>query len=132
MNAVAAPVRDPEAGPLARETAAALREAVASYEQEEGLSTAQAAARVREDLLEREREALDCPPDRVAWSDLAGLLGRDPLAFQRRWEQIQLAAREELSSGHRASRPVEVYGSTPWQRARFLALRQELADGWQP
>jgi hypothetical protein len=126
------PVRDPEARPLAREMAAALQEAVASYQQEEGLPTAGAAARVREDLLEGEQLALECSPDRVTWSALGGLLERDPAKFLRRWAEVQGAAREELTTGHRASRPVEVHGSTPWQRARFLALRQELADGWQP
>ena len=56
----------------------------------------------------------------------------DPEKFVQRWEEIKLAAREELLTGHRACQPVEVYGSTPWTRARFLALRLELADVWQP
>jgi len=89
-------------------------------------------ARVREDLAEREERALECPPPEVSWPDLESLLERDPQKYLQRWEEIKQAAREELLSGHRACQPVEMHGSTPWQRARFLALRSELADGWQP
>jgi hypothetical protein len=32
----------------------------------------------------------------------------------------------------RAARALEGWGPTPWERAQFLALCQELADGWQP
>src|SRR5262249_54103287 len=81
---------------------------------------------------EGEQAALECPPERVAWQALAGLLERDPEAFLRRWEQVQAAAREELASGHRAALPIEVHGSSPGERGRFLALGAELADGWQP
>jgi hypothetical protein len=105
---------------------------VQSYAEEEGLSTPDAAALVREDQLGDEQRALRGPPDEVSWADLEGLLQRDPQTFQQRWEEIKGAAREELLSGHRACQPVEVHGATPWKRARFLALRLELADGWQP
>jgi len=132
MNAAVESVRNPEAGPLAREMAAALREMVESYKGEYGLSTPEAAAQVREHWPEREEHALQCPPPEVSWSDLESLLERDPQKCQQRWEEIKQAACEELQTGHRACQPVEVYGSTPWKRARFLALRSELADGWQP
>jgi hypothetical protein len=132
MNAAREPVKNPEAGPLAHEMVIALRELVVSYQQEEGLAAPEAAARVREDLQERELHALHCQPCEVSWADLEGLLERYPAKFQERWEEIKQAAREEISAGHRASRPVEVYGSTPWHRAQFIALRTELADGWQP
>jgi hypothetical protein len=132
MNAAPEHVINPEAGPLAREMAAGLRELVESYRWEYGLSTPEAAAQVRDDQPEREQDALQRPPTEVSWADLEALLERDPQRFLQRWEEIKGAAREELQTGHRASGPVEVYGSTPWDRARFLALRQELADGWQP
>src|SRR5262245_65355679 len=96
MSQALEPVGHPEAGPPAREMAAALREAVQSYEAEEGLTTAEAAARVREDLAEREADALSCPPDQVTWAALEGLLERDPQAFHRRWGEVQGAAREAL------------------------------------
>ena len=47
-------------------------------------------------------------------------------------DEIREAAREELRSGHRAALTVEGYGSDAWQRARFLATREDLALEWQP
>ena len=132
MNPATEPVINPEARPLAREMTTALREIVQAYEQEEGLTTPAAVARIREDQLEEEQRALHGPPWHVSWLDLEGLLQRDPQNYERRWEEIKRAARDELQTGHRASQAVEGCGSTPWDRARFLALRQELADGWQP
>src|SRR5262245_38478216 len=117
MSSAVRSVRNSEVGPLAREMVACLRELVESYQTESGLSTPEAAAQVREDFSEREESALQCPPPEVRWSDLVGLLERDPQRFLQRWEEIKLAAREELLSGHRACQPVEVYGSTPWKRA---------------
>jgi hypothetical protein len=55
---------------------------------------------------------------------------REQLA-RRRWLEVQQAARSEVRSGHRAAGPLEQHGLTCWQRARFLALRAELADAWQ-
>jgi hypothetical protein len=118
--------------PLTREMVNGLRELVSSYEGEEGLSTPEALARVRVDQRDREQHVLHCAPWGVHWSDLEGLLERDLAKFRERWEEIKQAAREELGSGHRAAQLVEVSGSTPWDRARFLALRQELTEGWQP
>jgi hypothetical protein len=124
-------VRDSEAVPLAREMVNGLRELVASFEAEEGLGTPEALAMIR-DLQHREQDIRQCAPWALRWTDLEGLLERDPAKFHERWEEIKQAAREELRSGHRAAELVEVSGSTPWDRARFLAVRQELIDGWQP
>jgi hypothetical protein len=129
---LAEPVRNPEVVSLARAMGTALREMVLSYQQEERLTTLEAVARVREDLPERQERALHCPAPEVSWPDLESLLEHDPEKYLHRWEEIKQAARDELLSGHRAAELVEMYGSTPWQRARFLALRLELADGWQP
>jgi hypothetical protein len=68
----------------------------------------------------------------VSWSDLHNLFGREPERALARWEEVKQAAREEVRSGHRGAKVVEVYGSTPWKRADFLALRQDLLDSWQP
>jgi hypothetical protein len=139
MNADVESVRNPEVGPLARAMVAGLRELVESYKREYGLSTAEAVARVqenlrerKENLREREQRALQCPPTEDSWADLEWLFERDPQKFLQRWEEIKRAAREELQSGHRAPQAVELYGSTPWKRAEFLALRQELVESWQP
>src|SRR5262249_41709800 len=44
----------------------------------------------------------------------------------------KLAALEELRSGHLAGAVLEGRDSTPWRRTQFLAIRAELAEGWQP
>jgi hypothetical protein len=132
MGAPTEPVPNAEAGPLAREMAQGLWDMVDSYVNC-GLSREEASAKVREpahpDYLEI---VLSRPPDEVSWFELENLLQSDPERAMQRWEEIKQAALEELRSGHRASQPIEEYASTPWKRVRFLALRQELADGWQP
>jgi hypothetical protein len=42
------------------------------------------------------------------------------------------AARDELRPGHRAAAAVETVNDDAWQRAQFLALREELSAEWQP
>src|SRR6516225_1431282 len=101
MNTVAEPLTTAEAGPLAREMAAGLRELVKSYKDEYGLSTPEAVARIREGLLDEEQDVLKCPPSAVMWYHLDALFERDPQMFLQRWEEIKRAAREELSTGHR-------------------------------
>ena len=92
MNPATEPVINPEARPLAREMTTALREIVQAYEQEEGLTTPAAVARIREDQLEEEQRALHGPPWHVSWPDLEGLLQRDPQNYEPRWEEIKRAA----------------------------------------
>lgn len=132
MNATVEPVNRAEAGPLAREMAEDLLQLVRSYKREYDLSMQEAAARVEDMLQEEEQDALRRPPSSVMWHQLDALLDRDPQKFLERWEEIKRLAREELSTGHRGCQAVEVYGSTPWNRAQYLALRRELTDGWQP
>src|SRR5687768_3698668 len=72
------------------------------------------------------------PPDEVRWWGLEELARRDPELAIRRWEGMKAEALEELRSGHRAAGAVEGYGSEPWQRARFLALREELSCECRP
>ena len=46
---------------------------------------------------------------------------------------MKRAALDELHTGHRAARAVETPGNDgAWQRARFLALRDDLATEWRP
>src|SRR5258708_13100044 len=64
-----------------------------------------------------------CRKDTIARSD--------PAKAEQRWEEMKRAALDELQTGHRAARAVEI-DDNAWQRAQFLALREDLAAEWQP
>jgi hypothetical protein len=72
------------------------------------------------------------PPDQASWRDLQTLAERDPGLALKFWDDMREAARWELRSKQRAGKALEGYAASPWDRAQFLALCQELADGWQP
>src|SRR5262249_55902834 len=98
------------------------------YRQHFGLTPEEArrkAAEVPEGCLDR---ALSCPPEETSWLDLGELAYRDPLGALARWQEIKEAARDEVASGHLAARAVEnLGGGRPVDRARFLAVRDQLA-----
>jgi hypothetical protein len=64
--------------------------------------------------------------------DLDQLAAVDPELAVRRWEDVKDEAHAELESGHRAAMTMESYQEKCWRRAQFLALREELAEQWQP
>jgi hypothetical protein len=76
--------------------------------------------------------ALTVPPDQVGWFDLADLAERDSESAARCWQALYQLALDELIGGHRAAAAVGAKDETPWQRARFLALRASLAHEWEP
>jgi hypothetical protein len=55
----------------------------------------------------------------------------DPAAALDAWKRIGDAARQEWRSGHRTAQSLE-RGGTPWDRARFLAIREAFRDDWRP
>jgi hypothetical protein len=67
----------------------------------------------------------------VAWGELSRLAERDPDAMNAAWTRIKEAAWAELKSGHRAARALE-RGGRPWDRARFLAVREAFRADWCP
>ena len=79
-----------------------------------------------------ENRILNCQPDQVSWFDFHTLTERDPHLAVRRWEDIKRSALAELHSGHRAGKAMEPTAFGPWDRARFLALREEPSREWQP
>jgi hypothetical protein len=126
----------PEAGEarmLARELAAAYRDRVLRHKHELRLSTEQALAEANEppSLSERLR-ITGCPPEEVTWDDLQALVGKTGERSMARWEEVKQAAREELRSGDRAGGVLLGRDSRPYHLARFLAIREELTEGWQP
>jgi hypothetical protein len=122
-----------EIGALARELGAAFRRTVDFHKETLGLPLQEAAAQAEAPASpEYEQMLLGGPADQVGWSGLEALTRKDPELMLRRWEQIKREALDELQSGNRAARVLEGFCSEAWQRAQFLALREDLAQGWQP
>ena len=122
-----------EAGPLACEMAGAHRRMVEFYRDQCHLMPAEAVAQADASLTAAdEKRIFNCPPEQVSWLDLHTLADRDTELAVRRYEEIKQAARDELRTGHRAGKTMEPTTFGPWDRARFLAIREELASEWQP
>jgi hypothetical protein len=120
-----------EARPLAREINDAFSERVRVLVREYKLSVQEALAQAGEPPAGTYlRHLLDKSPERIGWLDLNGLANQDPEAGACRWEEVKRAARDELHSGHRAARAFR--DTSPFERAQFLALRDDLARQWRP
>ncbi len=124
---------DKEAGILAREMAAAFGRMVKYYRDHYGLSPEE--ARQRSDVVDDSaylESLINLPPDQASWIGLEHLGQKDPELALRCWEQVKAAALQELQSGHQAAKVMEPGISECWNRARFLAIRNDLAAEWQP
>lgn len=124
----------PEATPLAQELARVYQTLMRHYRDQCGLPTEDAHVRATAPAQEATQEQLlKKAACEFSWTDLHLLASRDPKLAAREWTRIKLAARDELTSGHRAARVFEdtITGS-PWERAQFLAVREELREQWQP
>src|SRR5262249_18301239 len=119
-----------EASVLAREAAASLGRLVENYEKHLKLTRAEAFARATEAPAEYLQRILNSPPDQVSWCDIQVVARSDPERGTALWEEVKRAALEELQTGHRAAQAVESVNPVAWQRAQFLALREDLAAGW--
>jgi hypothetical protein len=120
-----------EIGSLARELACGHRDLVDQYQRYAGMGPGEAteAALAPRDLaLDRVRTE---PPEQVSWATLSQAVVHDPSATLAAWERIKIAARQEWQSGHRTAQSLE-RASRPWDRARFLALREAFRAEWQP
>ena len=131
-----APPPADDAGELARELAGAFGRVVEEFREFFELSPEEARSRACEPQLEQLDRILTGPPDQVSWFDLDTLSRHDPEKAGERWQQVKRAARLEVRDGHRAARALEgtdaPTGRGCWERARFLAVRAELADAWRP
>lgn len=121
-----------EAQVLAEETAAAFGHLIALYREHYKLSAEAAIDRASDCEAGVADYALRCPPNQLDWFDLNALARRDSEAATNRWEEIKDAARAELRSGHRTARALEAGSQHCWPRARFLAVRAELAAALGP
>ncbi len=118
---------------VARELAHGYATLVESYRESWGITHAEADAKARGDGGDRSwvEKYLTDPPDQLSWWSLSSLVEHDPDKGYAAWERVKQEARKELESGHRAARALEWDGS-PWERARFLALRETFRAEWQP
>jgi len=75
---------------------------------------------------------MNTPPDQVSWHAISTVAERDPALGRQVWLRLLDQARDDLASGNRAARAMEGYDHAPWDRARFLVLRESLAKEWRP
>lgn len=71
------------------------------------------------------------PLREVEWKELGALAEESPAEALEKWEAVKQAARDELTSGFRTA---DIAGESlkPYDRARFIALHEQLVEGWQP
>ena len=133
MSAIATTGSAPsEDGVIAGELVKSFGQMVRLYEKHFHLSRGEALQRAAEPPADDGDRTLHGPPDQVSWFDLHGIAQTDPDRATARWEEIKRAALDELRTGHRAAQAVETAHDGAWQRAQFLALREDLSAEWQP
>ncbi len=127
------PSPDPadELGSLARELARGYSELVESHRHAWGIGVAEAEAKAREHNEWAVEAVHRDPPDQLSWCTLSSATEHDPGAALAAWERVKDEARQELASGHRTAQSLE-WGRTPWDRARYLAVREALMADWKP
>lgn len=118
---------------MAREMATAFREYVDFYRRRMEKTPAEAISAAADPASDEYRDViLRSQPEQVSWLSINALAQNDPALAQATWERLKEAARDELASGHRAAWPLEEHDHGPWERARFLAVRESLAREWGP
>jgi hypothetical protein len=127
-----APRAASEAGVLTEELVAGFASLVESYRNAYAVSQEEAVRLATQPNAGYEAMILHGPASQVSWAGLHFLGQRDPALAERRWEEVKQVAREELHTGHRAGKVMEGYESRCWDRAQFLAVREELDAAWRP
>jgi len=118
---------------LAREMTAAYKQFVAFYQEQMGKSVEEALALAADPAHEGFLDLMhEQPPEQLSWLAFNSLAERDPALARQEWGRLIGMARDEIASGHRAAQVVEGFSHRPWDRARFLALRESLAKEWGP
>ena len=95
------------------------------------LGEAERRARGADNLGWLQERVMAVPPDQVSWWDLSQLGEQHPELVRAAWGRIKEEAHKELATGHRAAKAVEC-DRTPWDRARFLAVREAFIAEWRP
>lgn len=126
-----APEPADETGSLARELGRAYGELVADYKRLWRIETAEAIETARTPRERALEMAATDPPEQLSWHTLSTVMEHDPGAALAAWGRIKDEAGKELRSGHRTGQSLE-WGNRPWDRARFIALREAFREDWQP
>jgi hypothetical protein len=123
-----------EASVLGAAMADARERMVVFFKEVYKLSREDADARVESAEVEGAKLRILCGPAEVGtWFDLSVLAKHDPELAALGWARLKDVARGESISGHRAAEVVRQgldYG--PYDKARFLALRDDLLAEWDP
>jgi hypothetical protein len=80
----------------------------------------------------RVQAILESPPENVNFFDIERVSRVDPDRAVKLWEDVKAAARRDLDFGWTAGRMLEPPGSSAWERACFLAVRDRLHRAWPP
>ncbi len=120
-----------EAGSLAREMAASVGEMIRYYEAQAKNPNGPVWSWDDDSNTDAAQMVGRMPAHEVSWFDIARVARADPEVAQAVWDKIGRAAADDLASGHRAAKTIEVSAS-PWDRAKFLASRDALREAWQP
>lgn len=107
------------------------------YDQEDGhkLTDREISERAAQDaqvrILQQAEQGRKSPAQMVTWAEIGALAEVDHAAGLAKWAEVKQAARDELTSGFRSA---DIAGESlsPFERARFIALLDQLEDGWQP
>lgn len=75
---------------------------------------------------------LQVPASHITWGQIHQLAQDSPQLAEQKWRAVQQAANEEISNGHRAARMNQTANATPMERARHLALSQEMRRNFEP
>ena len=75
---------------------------------------------------------MDKPAQNVTFSDIEALARTHPEKALERWKELQAAAREDVAGGWRAARAIAFAGSDAYERACYLAVREQLHRAWRP
>jgi hypothetical protein len=71
----------------------------------------------------------DKRPDAVTFQDLEALAHNEPEQALQLWEEVKAAARNDVANGWHAARDI---GIDAWDRACFLAIRDQFRQTWPP
>jgi hypothetical protein len=118
---------------IAHKLGIALAKRLEYYRTECGLSQEEAFCRMRQPLEADLAEWYSQDdPRKLEWNTVARVQEADPQKALGMFARAKIEASEELKCGHTAADACEGYGGSPWDRAKFLAIRDVLMKDWQP